>query len=185
MGRKRIAMTVLACLVATGGAAIWIRQQTASARRLDCLSALRSIGTAIALYRQDCSGELPPDLAALAAGSYLSSAWMLVCPRGSRPAGSWTDVAEWADYTYVHWPSATDGHANSYPLVYDRRMSNHVGKGINVLLVEQTVHPASPSMPGSHHGQLFWDEGAKWLQGFAKEHPGLVVLMPEGVGAAD
>ena len=86
----------------------------------------------------------------------------------------------WMDYFYLHWPSVSGVYTN-YPLMYDRRLSNHSGRGINILLVEQTVNPASPPSPESYHGQFFGDEGAKWLQAFAKEHPELDIPMPEGL----
>jgi hypothetical protein len=79
---------------------------------------------------------------------------------------------------YMPWAS---GRAvpGDYPLMYDRRLANHGGKGINVLLVEQTVSAASPGSPGSFRGQFFWDEGARWLQQFVREHPDFPIPVPE------
>jgi hypothetical protein len=103
-----------------------------------------------------------------------------VCPWHSKPCGSWTNVTEWMDYFYIPWPSVTGAYTN-YPLMYDRRLANHGGKGINILLVEQAAHPAYPTSLESFHGQFFWDEDAKWLRKFAREHPDLKIPMPEGI----
>jgi hypothetical protein len=178
MKRKRNTLVVAAGLALLGVAAWWVQQQRALTRRIDCLSALRSTGVALALYRHDFDGNLPPDLALMGAGDHLSSACLFFCPRGHKAPGTWPEVAEWMDYTYVSWPAVAEATA-SYPLMYDRRLANHGGKGINVLIVEQTIHPASPGDPGSFHGQFFWDEGAVWLQRFAREHPDLRIPLPE------
>jgi hypothetical protein len=41
------------------------------------------------------------------------------------------------------------------------------------------VNPVIPGHPETSHGQIFWDEGAKWLQKFAKEYSDLKVPLPE------
>jgi hypothetical protein len=184
MRRRRIVTAAVACAVILGVALRSVQQQRALARRTGCVSALRSIGTALALYRQDQDGQLPPDLALLGEGNYLSDERMCVCPWGHKAPGAWKDVALWMDYYYVFWPSVTEGTAR-YPLMYDRRLSNHDGKGINILLVEQTMGPAAPGVPGSFHGQFFWDEGAEWLRKFAREHPSLPIPLPEDMRSAD
>lgn len=156
----------------------WIRQQREVAVRSQCLSTLRSTGSAIAMYRQDHYGSLPPDF--LAMSNYIGSTRLYVCPWHSKEPGAWTNISDWMDYFYLPWPSVTGVYTN-YPLMYDRRLSNHRGKGINILLVEQTVNAYYPAGPDSFHGQFFWDEGVEWLKKFAREHPELRIPMPEDV----
>jgi hypothetical protein len=78
------------------------------------------------------------------------------------------------DYTYVYWPEGTNTPI-TYPLLYDRRLSNHAGRGINVLLVQGTHH--RKGAPGT----ILWDPEADWLKGFAREHPEFNIKLPEDV----
>ena len=59
--------------------------------------------------------------------------------------------------------------------MYDRRLSNHGGKGINVLLVD--VVNAYEGIRGPTF--WFWDEDAKWLREFARGHPDVKIPLPE------
>jgi hypothetical protein len=73
------------------------------------------------------------------------------------------------DYVYINWSqildtTETDWRSGEYPLFYDRRMSNHKGRGINVVLT---------------NGYVFWDSNAKWLKEFAAKHPTLEIPLPE------
>jgi hypothetical protein len=70
-------------------------------------------------------------------------------------------------YYYIDWsklPHDTNVSFNHYPLAYDRHMSNHDGRGINVLMVNGTV---------------IWDANAQWLKVFETDHPDLQLPMPE------
>lgn len=89
----------------------------------------------------------------------------VLCPgrKGSVP-GSWRDIEAWSDYTYVYWPSGRTGTPPDYPLMYDRRLSNHQGKGINIVTVGKKV---------------FWDRNSKWLRKFAQGHPEFNIPLPE------
>jgi hypothetical protein len=178
MKRKFIAVILFICLLLVAAGVVWLSHGRDRARRIQCLSALRSIGSTVGMYCADHEGHLPTDLSLLTSGSYLGSEKLFVCPWRSRQAGSWTNVTEWMDYFYIPWPSVT-GACTNYPLMYDRRLANHAGKGINILLVEQAVHPAVPPEPATFHGQFFWDENARWLRKFVREHPDLKIPLPE------
>lgn len=182
MKRHYIAVLIFASILALGVGTAWIRQKRAASRRILCLSILRSTGAAIAMYRLDNNGELPTTFSAMS--NHLHNASWYICPKGNRPPGAWSNIDEWMDYFYLCWPSPAETYTN-YPLMYDRRLSNHGGKGINVLLVEQTVNPAIPPSPKTFHGQFFWDEGAQWLKTFAREHPQAKIPMPEDLREAD
>jgi hypothetical protein len=183
MKRKFIAVIVFACLLLVAAGAVWLPHQRGRSRREQCLSVLRSTGWALGMYCQEYNGRLPENFCLMS--NVMSTPFLYVCPSDSKPAHSktresWTNVTEWMDYYYVAWPNITGVYTN-YPLMYDRRLANHGKKGINVLLVEQAVHPASPSKPETFHGQFFWDEDAKWLRKFAREHPDLKIPMPEDI----
>ncbi len=176
MKRKFITVVVFSCMLLAAATAVWLSHERELSRRIDCLSCLRSTGTAFAWYRADHEGRLPEKLSLMS--SYIDDPHFWTCRWDRKIPGSWTNVTDWIDYFYIPWPSVTGAYTN-YPLMYGRRLANHGGKGINILLVEQAVHPGIPGHPETFHGQIFWDEGAKWLQKFAKEHPDLKVPLPE------
>jgi hypothetical protein len=180
MKRKFIAVIVFTCMLLVAVAAICLSHKRSLSQRVDCLSCLRSTGWALGMYCSDHEGHLPRDFSLMRDGNYLTRADLYVCPWRSKQAGSWTNITVWMDYFYIPWPSIT-GAYTKYPLMYDRRLANHGGKGINILLAEQAVHPASPPNPETFHGQFFWDEDAKWLRKFAREHPDLKIPMPEDI----
>jgi hypothetical protein len=176
MKPKLIGGLAIGCLFVLALVTVWLRHQRELARRYDCLSVLRSTCFLLNMYRQDHDGELPVDFGAL---SNYTSSRLFVFGSG-RAAGSWTNIAEWMDYFYIRWPSVTGLYTN-YPLMYDRRLSNHGGKGINVLLVEGLVGSAIVGKPETFRGQFFWDEDAKWLRAFARDHPEAHIPLPEGL----
>ena len=126
------------------------------------------------MYRQDHNGQLPENFSLMS--NVVSDCRLYVCPWGSKKPGSWTNITEWMDYFYVYWPSVTGVYTN-YPLMYDRRLSNHGGKGINVLLVDVVNRYEGIRGPTF----WFWDEDAKWLRKFAREHPNVKIPLPEDV----
>ena len=175
--KKRLFILIPVIIVLLFGIGlVWIGYSREKVRRSQCLSALRSTGALLCLYRGDNEGELPPSLSLMS--SYLGDPSFFLCPWGNKIPGTWADVSAWMDYFYVYWPSVKGVYAN-YPLMYDRRLSNHNGKGICVLLVEGAVNPPAPPRPESYHGQFFWDENAQWLRKFVREHPDLKVPLPE------
>lgn len=71
------------------------------------------------------------------------------------------------NYFFMDWSKLPDGPGTSpgkYPLMYDRRLSNHNGRGINILMVDGTIE---------------WDANAEWLKKFAAEHPTANLPMSE------
>lgn len=90
--------------------------------------------------------------------------FLLTCP-GVQQFRSANRESE-GDYTYINWSLilGTNRVPDDYPLAYDKRLSNHSGMGINVVLV---------------HGFAFWDFRAHWLKRFAAEHPKYHLPLPE------
>jgi len=172
MKRKIIAAIAVASLLLIGVGVGFRRHENEKSRRFECFSVLRSTGCALAMYCQDNGGQLPTDFSLM--GTLISSPRLYVCPWNSKPPGSWTNINEWMDYYYVRWPSTTGVYAK-YPLMYDRHLSNHGGKGINVLLVDVV------NRYGGINGPIFWfwDPEAQWLRKFAQEHPETRVPLPE------
>jgi hypothetical protein len=104
----------------------------------------------------------PPSMLSNPANNY-----PLLCPGSTTQPGSVTNVDQWTDYLYVPWaryfPSKRAVPEN-YPLMYDRRFSNHGGRGVYVLKM---------------NGDVIWDGGAAWLKRFSTEHPEFLLPMPE------
>lgn len=164
-------------LVLLGMLVVWLLHQRELARRYQCRAALRSTCLVLNLYRERHAGELPLSFSAL---SNYTSPRLFVCAGSDKRAGSWTNTTDWMDYFYVRWPEVTEIYTN-YPLMYDRRLSNHGGEGINVLLVDGLVSSMVAGKPDTFHGQFFWDEDAQWLRRFAREHPSVQIPMPEDI----
>jgi hypothetical protein len=62
------------------------------------------------------------------------------------------------DYIYIDWQQFANGPKwgfDRFPVIYDRQLSNHGGRGIYILLT---------------NGDVIWDSGATWLRQFAAEH---------------
>jgi len=113
------------------------------------------------MYAMDHDRQFPPRLADMAR-EYANNPSLFVCPSSGTAHGETTNVDEWMDYIYVYWPDGEDTPTN-YPWIYERRLSNH-GGGLYVAPIG---------------GHAFWDEGARWLQTFAKEHPEFKIRMPD------
>lgn len=132
--------------------------------RAKCGATLKLLGNAIRTYQSDHQGRLPRELAVLS--NELSNPVLLRCPGSRRTPGCFTNADSWADYVLVNWPAVlgTDAVPGDYPIAYDRSMSNHAGRGVNVLSVD---------------GLVRWDARAKRLKKFAAEHPDAKLPMPE------
>lgn len=89
-----------------------------------------------------------------------------VCPGTGQEPGSLEELEDWMSYIYIDWSAYFGSKAppGDYPLLYDKSMDNHGGRGINVLRVVTGV---------------IWDENAEWLKTFAVEHPEYEIRMPE------
>lgn len=71
------------------------------------------------------------------------------------------------DYFFVDWskqPELLEKLPSKRPLMYDRRLSNHDGRGINILMVD---------------GSIEWDSNAEWLKKFAAQYPNVKLPLPE------
>jgi len=95
-----------------------------------------------------------------------SNAIFLHCPGSKTKPGLLSDADEWQDYIYIDWSRyyGAEKVPDDYPLIYDRRLSNHDGKGINVVTVG---------------GEVYWDPDAGKLCSFALRHPEYEVPLPE------
>ena len=158
-----VVFVLVACLVAAGIAFLPVARERA--RRARCISPLQCcLRKAMAMYAMDHDGQFPPNFAALA-GEYVSQPKLFLCPGSGTLPGKMENVDEWMDYIYIYWPEGKETPAN-YPWIYERRLAHHQGKGIHVAPIG---------------GEAFWDEGAMWLQQFAREHPGFPIPLPEDV----
>jgi hypothetical protein len=140
--------------------------------RLQCQQNHKSAGSTFRSYvNDDHDGDYPHTIRDVYADIGFTNAAtvsrMLKCP-GFRPSGSASgDVDSRLGYFFVDWSkwfSRTNPVPDDYPLIYDYQLSNHNGRGINVLVVD---------------GSVFWDEGAHWLQDFARKHPEFKLQIPE------
>jgi len=166
MHRKSLAViSVLALVLAFCGAA-FIEGASTRLRRLECLSNLHAIHLSIAMYAERYNGALPESLQQLIDSGFLTSTRALVCPGAGTSAGPKTNVSEWTDYFYVNWQQyyGTNAVPDSYPLMYDKSLSNHKGQGVNVGLVD---------------GSVRWDPKAVWLNDFARAHKEFNIPLPQ------
>lgn len=138
-----------------------------SRRRQQCRSRLsRSLHMLVWMYEKE-HGAFPSKMTALETSADIRR--LFVCGERRGRLGPMSDVDEWMDYIYVYWPTG-EKTPKALPLMYDRRMSNHRGKGVNVVLVG-----SSSTGPGV----CFWDRNAEWLKKFDKEHPNVNIPLPE------
>lgn len=159
MNTDRNLLAVALISLAAIGVLSSCRKPTSLAEQLNCKQQLRSVWSAIALYRHDHSNQWPPNLKSLDKDMV---GRLLTCPGVKANSG----IGQ-SDYFYVDWsklPHGQDATSGKYPLMYDRRTSNHDGRGINVLMLD---------------GSVEWDSNAEWLKKFAAEHPSAKLPMPE------
>jgi hypothetical protein len=142
-----------------------------------CRSRLRVLHFDVRTYREKHDEHYPPNIFCVA-NAFHSNVWspieftnnilgwdLLSCPGvGRKLLAAPTNVDE-CDYAYVNWEPffGTNTVPNDYPLIYDRRLSNHKGLGINVLTTTS----------------CFWDYRARWLKAFAASHPEYHLPIPE------
>ena len=121
-------------------------------------------------YRNDHNWNYPPDLASSASwmfdGASLSTnevKVLLSCPGVGVDRRELRDIT---DYTYINWQKllGTNAVPGEYPLIYDGKLSNHLGLGINILPVS---------------GKCFWDFRARWLKSFIDKHPEYHLSVPQ------
>jgi hypothetical protein len=172
--RKITAFSILVLLLAAVVFVIpAIHAARAHAQRISCENCLSAIGKTFIIYGMDNgvdnhnSSFFPPKIAALCCttgGScYITQPKVFLCKGSQSHVGSLTNVDAWMDYIYIPWSTGTSTPPD-YPVMYDRRLSNHQGTGINILWVDTSVS---------------WDKGAKELKEFAAKHPDLHIPLPE------
>ncbi|OGV85232.1 MAG: hypothetical protein A2340_16090 [Lentisphaerae bacterium RIFOXYB12_FULL_60_10] len=162
MKRKLLILSSIIAAVVVAAGFVLIPVARERARRSRCMAPLECcFRKAMLMYAMDHQGAFPPNFAALA-DSYAANAILYICPSSGTQPGALANVDEWMDYIYIHWPDGENTPTN-YPWVYERRLSHH-GGGIQIAPIQ---------------GPAFWDEGAQWLQKFAREHPELIIPMPE------
>ena len=123
------------------------------------------------MYEMD-NGSFPTNIADMA--DYCNNAMLFICPGSETPRPESLDIVVttgWFDYIYIHWPDGTNTPPD-FPIIYDRSMSHHNGRGISLLTVGDLQREKGDRLP--------WDEGAERLKRFAREHPEFDIPMPEG-----
>ena len=91
----------------------------------------------------------------------------LLCPGSEQDVSQGNIDASKSDYVYLNWQTrVTNGAVMSgdYPMLYDKRLSNHGGRGVYVMKVNGTV---------------LWDAGARWLQSFTASNVSYEIKLPE------
>lgn len=149
------ALTALAAL----GLLSSCRKLSSLVKQQNCKQQLRSLWSAIALYRHDHANQWPPTPDSLDKDMV---GRLLKCP-GVKA----NSAASQSDYFYVDWSKlqlAPNAFSGKYPLMYDRHTSNHGGRGINVLMVD---------------GSVEWDSNAERLKKFVAEHPDAKLPIPK------
>ncbi len=121
-------------------------------------------------------GHLPSDLKFISDGFRMTpEKWRmrlhpLLCPSGKELAAAGNCISpSSSDYIYVDYTkefSRSQDLPGGYPLVYDRRCSNHGGAGIYIIRGD---------------GLVIWDRDAHWLQQFARAHRALNIQLPEDI----
>jgi hypothetical protein len=77
-----------------------------------------------------------------------------------------TDAVTNADYIYINWEPlfGTNTAPGNYPILYDRRLANHKGLGVNVVTM---------------NGRCFFDFRGRWLKNFSLKYPQYQVTLPK------
>ncbi len=157
-GLKTVSLVVGAAITAM---VVYLFLAPSITERYRCRHQLGSIGCAIRLYRQTHSGLYPSNLEDIDNGLLKP---LLHCPGSTLQTQTIGESPYESDYVYVHWPQLLPDSAKTlpgdYPIVYDARLSNHNGKGINILLVD---------------GSVIWDQRARWLTHLAAQHHGIIL----------
>lgn len=160
-----------------------------------CHSNLKNIHSLIYQYSLDHSGKFPQNLYVLYEEYGAGFPEAFICPQSSNikhkeeldkllnkrnrniviPTMDNNQLAEkcqlfnkYSGYIYIFWPNNKGENFFDYPMVYDRLLANHKGKGINVLSISQ-----------KNNYNIYFDKNAEWLTKFAKSHPEYLIPLPE------
>lgn len=135
------------------------------ARKEQCAEHLDRLWCVLQMYGDDNDGAYPPDPRSLT--PLVDNPEVFACPGSENSSASViTSLTDWADYIIIHWPNGSHHVPSNYPVMYDRRLSHHSGKGVNVLY---------------GNGRVVWDPGAQNLRAFARKHSDVLIQLPEGV----
>ena len=159
--RTKTTLVVCAAAIAVIGILTLIHCISFLIDRIDCQKMLRAAGAATLLYRQDHTNELPAGVTDL---DILPQGFLNACPGVRKQSREHNQPTN--DYVFVDWRKILGNTSvpNSCPILYDSRLANHRGAGINVLLV---------------NGAVFWDPHATWLKEFSNKHPGYKIDLPK------
>jgi prepilin-type processing-associated H-X9-DG protein len=157
-------LCILVFVPALAGFLLSCGRLVSTADQQNCKQQLRSLGAVIALYRDGHTNEFPPDLQSL---DKEIAGRLLACPGARAKQSQSTNVTGPSDYFYNDWSRMAQRQSNAfskYPMAYDRRLSNHDGRGVNVLMLD---------------GSVEWDQHAEGLKKFGAEHPDFKIPIPE------
>jgi hypothetical protein len=140
-------------------------RQLAARYRYECPMHLVDIwDITMALAREH--GRFPEDLTSITRKvpiSQYDAQWRshpVLCPGSEAICDAKRATVESFGYAYVNWSARGYAHAKdvpgAYPLIYDRTLSNHFGRGIFVVKV---------------NGSVIWDPAAEWVRDFSNRHP--------------
>lgn len=132
-----------------------------------CAQTLRCCWSACKLYNQ--SGEIPSFPPSLQeAVNKINEPSLLVCPNAEYLG---VHINGESDYIYVNWSLANveqNADMAKFPLIYDSKLANHDGKGINIIMIDEST---------------MWDENADWLRSFSFQHPAYNLQLPYDIPA--
>jgi len=153
---SRLIAALALALVVAGCSSQPKETSKAEADRANCQKQIRSVAYCVLQYRSDHDEQFPKTLeeaVSVEAGKEMAQR-LDKCPAKGATA----------EYLYVDWSRWFINGAvpKDYPLVYESNKSKH-GDGINVARVD---------------GSAFWDENARWITDFAKQHPEYELQIP-------
>jgi hypothetical protein len=147
-----VILFVVLCIL---GITPWFISQREKSLRMDCLSKLRSLGFLLSAYYEH-NGQYPSNLQQLVDSGFITDSRLLVCPGKNGHPGPLNNVDSWSDYYYLA-PKMMDHDKMLKPLLFDRKLSNHAGKGLCIFLSDASLtNPMSSVM-------LKWDPFAENL----------------------
>ena len=161
---RRVILYGIGVVVLVVAAIVGIAYASGSWKRKQCQGTLRALAYTVAMYRDMHNQMFPPTLSD-SVSEEASSPRLLVCPGTGKNWGTYADAGVWADYLYINWSPyyGTNDPPGGYPLIYDRRLSNHRGQGVNIAFVD---------------GSVQWDPNAAWLRSFANTHREYTIPVP-------
>lgn len=178
--KSKVLFPFLLCALGAGVAACvpWLQRRHELALRTDCRSYLKGAAFQMSTYVARHQGAFPPSISSMS--DHGQEGMMIALNHGFLRSGPppGTSVEDWLDHFYIYWPEGVNT-PDDYPILYDRKLSYHEGKGINVCHVR--VVTGFAGYPVSGDLAFTWDEDAEWLKKFAKEHPEYDIPLPEDV----